>query len=247
MSIFSTGLPTNDLLGGTQDNISSTLNGAIAIDASTITLASTSTFPSSGYIQIENETIWYGVKDGNDLKVCTRGQMGTTAAPHANGLTVELTNSAGYIKKLQDEVVALAAKVGIDASAVTTSHDYKLTQKPTLINRQDNTSNSSVLNQRIQTGWGFIQGTDVQSIAETVTLPVAYDTAPIIIIGVLGAKNSSPSAIGDFDTLIGTANMPQAKAITQTQFTVDWVTEAGTIFSSSYYYGYTWIAIGTIA
>ena len=62
-----------------------TLNGNITDADVTITLSSTTGFPSNGYIKINSEIILYSNVSGNDLQNCVRAQFDTTAAAHTSG------------------------------------------------------------------------------------------------------------------------------------------------------------------
>lgn len=67
----------------------STLNGGITATATTITLASTSTFPAiGGFIKIDSEEMFYAAVSGSTLIGVTRGINGTTAATHSTGAAV---------------------------------------------------------------------------------------------------------------------------------------------------------------
>lgn len=60
--------------------------------ATTVTLSSTVGLPSTGFIKLDNETIWYGYISGNTLSNCFRGQNNTTATTHTAGVTAYLQN-----------------------------------------------------------------------------------------------------------------------------------------------------------
>ena len=80
-------------LDGQTAPTSSTLNGAItSTTATTITLNTTVGLPATGFIKIDDETIWYGYIDGNTLGNCYRGQNNTTAATHITGTAVYVQN-----------------------------------------------------------------------------------------------------------------------------------------------------------
>jgi hypothetical protein len=80
-------------LDGQTSPTSSTLNGAItSTTATTITLNTTVGLPSTGFIKVDAETIWYGYIDGNTLGNCFRGQNNTTATTHTTGTAVYLQN-----------------------------------------------------------------------------------------------------------------------------------------------------------
>ena len=82
----------------------STLNGALLNDANgtggsgtSITLASTTNFPSTGtnFIKVGTEEISYTGVSGNDLTGITRAVRGTTRAAHSDGATV--TNTSDFV------------------------------------------------------------------------------------------------------------------------------------------------------
>jgi hypothetical protein len=78
--------------GQTNNLASSTLNGAINADDTTITLATTVGLAVSGFIKIDNETIAYSNVSGNQLLNCARGQANTVAASHLTGASVFAQN-----------------------------------------------------------------------------------------------------------------------------------------------------------
>lgn len=92
----------NVTISGVVSGAETTLNGAIASDATAITLTSGTNFDdttgkyaptASGsiyYIKIDDEIISYTSITGNNITGATRGVGGTTAAAHSNGATVEL-------------------------------------------------------------------------------------------------------------------------------------------------------------
>jgi hypothetical protein len=71
----------------------STLNGAINSSATTITLVSNASFPTSGQVLIDSELIDYSGKGVNTLTGCTRGVESTTAASHSSGAIVQDTSA----------------------------------------------------------------------------------------------------------------------------------------------------------
>ena len=88
--------------GNILGSLTTTLNGALLNDANgtggsgtSITLASTTGFPSSGtnYIQVGTEEISYTGVSGNDLTGITRAARGSTRAAHSSGDTVTNTSS----------------------------------------------------------------------------------------------------------------------------------------------------------
>jgi hypothetical protein len=75
-------------LSGQTGPANATLVGSITSTATTITLSSTLSLASNGFIRIDNEDMWYGYIEGNVLNGVFRGQNNTTAASHTTGATV---------------------------------------------------------------------------------------------------------------------------------------------------------------
>ena len=82
--------------------LTNTLNGALLDDANgtggsgtSITLTSTTGFPTSGRIQVGTELISYTGISSNDLTGITRAANGSTRAAHSSGATV--TNAADFV------------------------------------------------------------------------------------------------------------------------------------------------------
>lgn len=89
--IISPGTATDSSSNNSTSNIggTTTLNESLSAGDTTITLTSTSEFPSSGTIKIDSEYITYSGKSGNDLTGCTRGSFDTTDASHTSGVDVK--------------------------------------------------------------------------------------------------------------------------------------------------------------
>jgi hypothetical protein len=80
--------------GQQQGQFTSTLSSGINASVTSLTLASASSFASSGTVQIGTELITYTSNSGNTLSGLTRGATGTTAAIHSSGATV--TDASNY-------------------------------------------------------------------------------------------------------------------------------------------------------
>ena len=81
--------------GGTESGtFTSTLASGINASVTSLTLASASSFPTSGTVQIGSELITYTGVTSNTLTGLTRGAVGTTAAIHSSG--AEVKDSSGY-------------------------------------------------------------------------------------------------------------------------------------------------------
>ena len=83
---------------GTSDGTFSLLNGALTINASTITLDSVWQFPTTGTLLIDSEQITYTGTNtsSNQITGCTRGANSTTPATHTDNTAVYNYNSITY-------------------------------------------------------------------------------------------------------------------------------------------------------
>jgi hypothetical protein len=69
-----------------------TLSTTVTSTDTTITVSDASNLTTTGFIQIDSETIGYTNVSGNSLINCTRGQNGTTAAAHTAGAAIYVQN-----------------------------------------------------------------------------------------------------------------------------------------------------------
>ena len=106
--------------------LSTTLTADIAADTTTIPLASTTGFPTQGYIVVDNETMKYiSVSVGSVDATGGRGHAGT-AASHTNTTQVLVAVTASVINKLRAGMIAIQTKVGISGSTNTATLEYKV-------------------------------------------------------------------------------------------------------------------------
>ena len=109
-----------------------TLNGAIDINSQSIILDSASGFPASGRIKIGSEEITYGSISSVTLLGCARGQNGTTAAAHADGVAVgccTITVTENAHGALDNDFVTFtdAATLGGVITAAILNQEYQVT------------------------------------------------------------------------------------------------------------------------
>ena len=108
------------------------LNGAIDAIQTTITLTSTSGFPTSGRIKIEDEIITYALVSGSTLTGCVRGVNDTTAASHADAqavLCATLIVTDANHEALENDFVTFsgAATLGGNITADVLNQEYQIT------------------------------------------------------------------------------------------------------------------------
>ena len=77
---------------GATNATSVTLDGGITATDTTITVNNASGLATTGFINIDSETIVYQNVDGNQLLNCFRGQNNTTAAAHGSGAAIVVAN-----------------------------------------------------------------------------------------------------------------------------------------------------------
>jgi len=83
--------------GGTvSGEVTSTLDGAINVSATSLSLASSDAFPSEGTLLIDSERLAYTSNASNTISGITRAADNSTAATHSDGATV--TNATDYTK-----------------------------------------------------------------------------------------------------------------------------------------------------
>ncbi|HEY0004539.1 MAG TPA: hypothetical protein VGB17_06980 [Pyrinomonadaceae bacterium] len=130
-SQYPTGLDTTTTLPQLADLKSTYLTAAINASVTTITVASTSGFPSAGVAWIQNELFAYTGTTATTFTGVTRGLGGTTATTHALRETVmSRISGAGHVNAVGDAARELEKKVGIGASnAASASTGYVLTKQ----------------------------------------------------------------------------------------------------------------------
>lgn len=98
---------------------------------------------------------------------------------------------------------------------------------------------------RIETGWGYIVGNGGQTIAGVRSFASAFAAAPIVLVCAVGAKtvvSGAPTSIADFN--VATMDFGTVEPISATDFTARLTGLTSTAMSTSYNFGFSWIAIG---
>ena len=72
--------------------------------------------PAYGILSIDDELIIYTAKTGTQFTGCRRGAFGTTAAQHAQGVTVRANMVSGFLTALQSAVLAIETELGTVAA-----------------------------------------------------------------------------------------------------------------------------------
>jgi len=88
VEVASTGWGLGSWGGQQLGQFTSTLSSGINTSVTSLTMASSSSFPSTGTVIVGSELITYTGNSGGTLSGLTRGALGTTAATHSSGATV---------------------------------------------------------------------------------------------------------------------------------------------------------------
>ena len=88
VEVATTGWGLGSWGGSKTGQFTSTLSSSINASVTSLTIASSTSFPSSGTVLIGTELITYTANSGGTLSGLTRGAKGTTAATHSSGATV---------------------------------------------------------------------------------------------------------------------------------------------------------------
>ena len=186
MANFPSSLSTDSNLYVAVNGIQTTLAASILATDTTIQLTSTSGFPATGYVTIDNsEVVSYTGISGPNLTGCTRGADGTTAAPHTLGVTVGATIVAAHHNLLKNEVIAIETALG-------TGYTQSVTATPSSIMERDANSNTQINNlvenfSTTVTSGGTttltVSSSPVQQFTGTTTQTVTLPDATTLIIG----------------------------------------------------------------
>ena len=128
------------------------------------------------------------------------------------------------------------AKVASDAA-------IDISKTALLFERQDINANSVVSTTKIQYGWGYLQGNNTTQIGVTITFPIAFATAPIVVCQIAaGYYTSAPTAVSDsYSAIEGVQqglNVNWANiSLAQVQL---YINRVNNNFASGRYYVYSW-------
>ena len=100
---------------------STLLNGAINAVVTTITVDSTTGFPSTGFVMIETEAIKYTGTTATTFTGCTRGADGTTAAVHGDNVAVYHSLVAAHHNEVTAEIAAVESDLVAGLGALNDS------------------------------------------------------------------------------------------------------------------------------
>ena len=101
---------TLDSLFRMTDSARTNLSASVSAGATSITVLSTSLFPSSGSIKIGGEIIYYTSKTSTTFEGLVRGASGTTAASHSNSTLVQSPILSAHHNTLSQAIICAQEK-----------------------------------------------------------------------------------------------------------------------------------------
>jgi len=127
--------------GSEAGTFTSTLASGINASVTSLTMASASSFPTSGTVQIGQELITYTGVTSNTLTGLTRGAKGTTAAIHSSGAQViDSSGYAGWNTAVSGDVVTAPGLWSLDnfgnklVATITGGESFEWDSNPTAAN-----------------------------------------------------------------------------------------------------------------
>ena len=168
----------NVTITGVSSDISTTLNGAITATGTSVTLTSSTNFPSSGtvHIKIDNE-IMSGTISGTTISSITRAQGSTTAAAHSNGATIELYMINSVPLTEINKTHTAIANIGIDSYTISTTTSASITGASTTA-QVGGTSVYASENYRFETLKTLIGTLELPETTMTATIKTTNATSP---------------------------------------------------------------------
>jgi hypothetical protein len=96
-----------------------TLDGDLTDSVTTVTVVSTSNFPSAGFIVIDEEAIIYTGTTATTFTGCTRASFGTSAASHAGRADVYCGPIPRILDQISKEIIAIEAALGTNPTVTS--------------------------------------------------------------------------------------------------------------------------------
>lgn len=112
MANYPTSVSTDANLYIAKNQLATQLDGSITNSQTTITVDSTTNFPTAGAITIDSEVIFYTGTTSVTFTGCTRGADGTGATTHTDNAPVRHTVVAFHHNGLKDEIIAIETALG---------------------------------------------------------------------------------------------------------------------------------------
>lgn len=201
MANFPTSVSTNSNLYIAVNGVQTTLAASILATDTTIQLTSTSGFPTTGYVTIDNsEVVLYTGISGANLTGCTRGADGTSAAPHSLGVTVGATIVAAHHNLLKDEIIAIETALGANYAQASANTPNAVVKRDGSGNFSAGTitaalnGNASTATKSTNLAGGVAGAIPYQSAPDTTGFSAAGSAGDVILSGGTGAPTFNTPA-----------------------------------------------------
>ena len=127
MAVFPGAVADDEDLYLVSNNLGTVLTAGIDAVVTTIPVVSTTGFPTTGWITIDQEAITYTGITATDFTGCTRGAGGTVAASHLIGAGVKQTAVAAHHNSLKDEIIAIETYIAshLGLATVVTAAEFE--------------------------------------------------------------------------------------------------------------------------
>jgi len=141
VEVASTGWGLGSWGGQQLGQFTSTLSSSINTSVTSLTMASSASFPSTGTVIVGSELITYTGNSGGTLSGLTRGALGTTAASHSSGATVtDASNFFAWNAAASGDVVTAPGLWSLDnlgnklIATINGGESFEWDSNPTLAN-----------------------------------------------------------------------------------------------------------------
>ena len=141
VEVASTGWGLGSWGGQQLGQFTSTLSSGINASVTSLTMASSASFPSTGTVIVGSELITYTGNSGGTLSGLTRGALGTTAATHSSGATVtDASNFFAWNAAASGDVITAPGLWSLDnlgnklIATINGGESFEWDSNPTLAN-----------------------------------------------------------------------------------------------------------------
>jgi hypothetical protein len=236
MANFPTSVSTNSNLYIAVNGLQTTLAASILATDTTIQLASTTSFPTTGYVTIDNsEVVNYTGISGSNLTGCIRGADGTTAAPHTLGVTVGLTIVAAHHNLLKDEIIAIETALGAGYAQSSANTANAIVKRDGSGNFSAGTitaaltGNASTATKATNLAGGVAGSIPYQSATDTTGFSAAGSSGDVVLSGGTGAPTfTTPTSNATASTIMERDSNANVKVNAVVENFSTTVTAAGT-------------------
>jgi hypothetical protein len=159
------------------------------------------------------------------------------------GMALTVPDGAIGAAQIADGAVG-ASHIADEAIGASQIADSAITEV-NVLRRDDSVSNQA--DRVIVAGWGYMPGNGEASMNESVNFGITFTESPVVVVSFIGSTATRPANIGVFsgDWINNKIAMVAPMNITSANFSAHFSRNTSS-FYTDHYYGYSWIAIGTV-